>query len=238
MQNAFSKEIEVAKRTAAKKALELILSENYESIGVGTGSTVAHFIEELSKAINDLPKCTFVASSLDTFLSLTNRGFRNVLLCPTTPHIDVYIDGADEVCRRDLSMIKGGGGALVREKILASMSRRNIIIVDHTKIVEHLGEKHPVPVEVVPFALPLVLNKLSGMNLNPKVRYSVKKRGPVISDNGNIIIDAYTGAIPEPKALEEKIKRLPGVVDVGIFVDLADYVIIGYPDETTRVLSR
>ena len=137
---------------------------------------------------------------------------------------DLTVDGADEVSP-ELCLVKGLGGALVREKIVAVASRRLVIVVDDSKLVDQLGTRSPVPVEVVPFAAEIVMHQLSEIGGEPKLRVSAEGR-PFISDNGNLLIDWHFGPIFEPQFVERRLKSVSGVVDSGIFSDLADRVIV------------
>jgi ribose 5-phosphate isomerase A len=148
--------------------------------------------------------------------------------------IDLTIDGADEVDPH-LNLIKGGGGALVREKILASNSKRFFVIVDESKRVEHLG-LFPLPVEIVPFAANLTINKLKELGCNTKIRMSNDKE--YITDNGNIIVDCNFEKIVEPKQLNKQINLIPGVVDNGLFTRMVSSLIIGYNDGKVMVIDQ
>ena len=228
------RDVNKAKLNAARKAVEFITDA--EVIGVGTGSTVEMFIKILSELGSDFRDKVFTASSIDTVLKLSDIGLK-VLHPASIERIDVYVDGADEV-DRDLNMIKGGGAALTLEKILTYYSSKRIFIVDHTKLVSHLGEKHPVPIDVQPYALRMVYSYLLRRGYNPKIRYSVKgKYGPVISDIGGVIIDVYPPKDFDPQELERELASLPGVIETGLFIGLADYVIVGYEDRVS-VLKR
>ena len=226
------------KEVAARGALS-ILSELEESIrvmGVGTGSTVDRFISllagsEISDGIEG-----YVPTSIDTGLKLYSRGLRRVLdSIPVSDKIDVYVDGADEVDPSG-NLIKGRGGALLGEKIVAYSSRLNIIIVDESKLVEMLGEKKPVPVEVVPRALGYVYRVLESMGLNPRHRSCSCKDGPAVSDNGGVLLDLYTGPIEDPRRLDVELHMIPGIVETGLFLGLTDIVVVGSRDCSWRVL--
>ncbi len=218
--------MEQAKRAAGFRAAEMIGEEDLV-IGVGTGSTVAYFLEALRDK-GMLEGRLFIPSSLDTALKLREMGAR--LLSPHNPgRPDVYVDGADEVDGEG-NMIKGRGGAHVGEKILAHVSRRNIFIVDESKLVGVLGEKKPLPLEVLPQALPAVLTDLEAMGYRAVVRRSGCKDGPCISDGGGILMDVYTGPIRDPEGLEARLLRIPGVVDTGLFIGYADIVVVGRRD--------
>ncbi len=226
--------IEEAKEKAASEALRYLYDA--EIIGIGTGSTVEKLIAKMGSEKDVFSNKTFIASSYDTLIKLQNLGLKVISTEFLTEKPDAYVDGADEVTR-NLEMIKGRGGALLREKILAYFSKKRIYIVDYTKIVNVLGEKKPLPVEVMPYALGWVFNELVREGLNPKIRICGKgKDGPVITDSGNVIIDLYV-KIRDPESLERELKKIPGIVETGLFINLADMVIVGYPDRVD-VISR
>jgi len=221
-------EINRAKNLAAKHVYNMILP-SHNIIGIGTGSTVEKLIEILGANKEVFQDKVFVASSLDTALKLRSYGFK-VLSTSMIDEIDIYIDGADEV-DRDMNMIKGGGAAHVLEKILAYYSKERIYIVDYTKKVDYLGQKHPVPIEVLPEAIYPVYNKLSRLGYKVKIRLSGKsKYGVVISDTRGAIIDLYLDRQVDPVKLDNILLNIPGVVGTGLFIGLADKIIIGYPD--------
>ena len=205
------------KRQAALYALEEI--RDGMIVGLGTGSTASHFIRELGKArlkVKGIP--TSEASS---------RLAQEVGVPLTTfqehPRIDVTVDGADEVSP-ELDLIKGLGGALVREKIVAHASARVVIVVDDSKLVERLGAKTVIPVEVIPLAVPCALLRLKELGGEGRVR---EKNGqPFVSDNGNSIVDWNHGVMDDPAGLEKQLKSITGIVDSGIFADVADCVIV------------
>ncbi len=229
-----SGDVNKAKLNAARRAVEFITDAKI--IGIGTGSTVEMFIKVLGELGSDLRDKVFTASSIDTMLKLSGLGLK-VLHPASIERIDVYVDGADEV-DRDLNMIKGGGAALTLEKILTYYSSRRVFIIDYTKLVNHLGERHPVPIDVQPYALRMVYSYLLRRGYNPKIRYPIKgKYGPVISDVGGVIIDVYTPKNFDPQELEKELTSLPGVIETGLFVGLADYVIVGYEDKVS-ILRR
>ncbi|MCE4624823.1 MAG: ribose 5-phosphate isomerase A [Desulfurococcales archaeon] len=225
------------KRAAAKGALALIkeLGAELQSIGIGTGSTVGWFVEESKDLIREAT--TVASSSLDTALKLARIGVGSVHPSTIT-RLDLYVDGADEVAG-DGSLVKGRGAALLGEKILAYSSRLNIIIVDESKLVQTLGERKPIPIEVHKDALMTTLKTLDAMGLNPKLRSSTGKDGPVISDWGGVIIDLYTGPLTnvDPAKLEAELKSIPGVIEVGIFTGLTDYVVVGTRECEWRVMK-
>lgn len=146
------------------------------------------------------------------------------------------LDGADEIAP-DFSMIKGGGGAHTREKIVASAAEQVAIVVDRTKLVSCLGERRSVPVEVLPFAWKFTAKRLAGLGGDPKLRTS-SSGSPFVTDDGNYIIDVKFGPIGDPAKLERVINKVPGVVENGLFVDVADMVFVGYEGGCVRLRSK
>ena len=206
------------KRLAAKAALAFI--EPGVKLGVGTGSTVNYLIDMLDDK-RDLIDCVVSSSRASTAL-LESRGFE-VRTLNQVPDLDLYIDGADEADKH-LQLIKGGGGALTREKILAAASRRFVCIIDDTKLVGMLGE-FPLPIEVLPMAQEFVIRRLL------KIRCQPVWREGFVTDNGNHILDVRSLKIPNPVEMETRIDRLPGVVTVGIFaVRPADILLVARDD--------
>lgn len=202
------------KAQAAKAALAYI--EDEMVIGVGTGSTVNYFIEELAAIKHRIDAC--VASSKATEARLRAAAIP-VIDLNATDDLPIYIDGADEVNEQH-EMIKGGGGALTREKIVASVARRFICIVDESKVVKHLGD-FPLAVEVIPMARSFVARELVKLGGDPEYREGV------VTDNGNIILDVYNLEMTVASTLEEAINLIPGVVENGIFAKRrADLVLI------------
>lgn len=220
----------IKKLNAAKKAIEFI--KNGMTLGLGTGSTVEIMIEELSKKIKSGLNVTCVSTSKRTTKYANEFGII-IHEFDSVSKIDLTIDGADEVDPY-LRGIKGGGGALLYEKIVAFNSEKNIWIVDDSKLVNKLGN-FPLPIEVIPFASRKLFMKFESMKLNPTLRKKDNKN--FITDSGNFIIDCKIGEIENPKELEKELKMIPGVVEVGLFIDVADYVIIGYNDRT-EVLEK
>lgn len=213
----------IKKQNAAKKSIEFI--KNGMTIGLGTGSTVEIMIEELSKKIKAGLNVTCVSTSKRT-TQFANKFGIIITEFESVGKIDLTIDGADEVDPY-LRGIKGGGGALLYEKIVAYNSEKNIWIIDDSKLVNKLGS-FPLPIEVIPFAARKLMIKFEQMRLNPILRKTENKN--FITDSGNFIIDCKIGEIENPVSLEKELKMIPGVVEVGLFIDVADYVIIGYND--------
>ena len=213
------------KKAAALAALEYV--EDGMVVGVGTGSTVNHFIAALAGRRYRIAGA--VSSSEASTRLLREAGIELVSL-NAAGDLPLYVDGADEATRH-LALIKGGGGALTREKIVAAASRRFVCIVDDSKLVNVLG-RFPLPVEVIPMARSLVARRLAGMGGQPVLRQGYK------TDNGNEILDVHNLTISDPSALEAQIGLLTGVVEVGLFARRgADVLLVG-SDSGVKTLKQ
>jgi ribose 5-phosphate isomerase A len=221
-----------AKLLVAKRAVEFV--EDGMAVGLGTGSTATLFIRELGKRVQAGLKIRCVASS-DASTELGLSLGMDVTTLDKLPELDVYIDGADEV-GPELALIKGGGGALLREKIVASAAKRFVVVVDSTKVVEHLG-KFPLPVEVIKMALPLVGPKLEGLGLHPKQRQAKSGNGPYLTDEGNYILDCACGEIDDPEVLAAEIRGIVGVVEHGLFLGMASLALVAGENGVTERLA-
>jgi ribose 5-phosphate isomerase A len=211
------------KRSAAEASLQFI--EPGVILGVGTGSTVNFLVEMLPEIKDRIDRV--VSSSAATTALLEERGFE-VSTLNKVGDLDLYIDGADEATKR-LHLIKGGGGALTREKVLAGAARRFVCIVDESKLVGMLGT-FPLPIEVLPMAQSFVARKLVKMRAQPIWRENF------VTDNGNHILDVHDLAISNPLEMEARLNQIPGVLTVGIFAQRsADILLIG-SDEGVREL--
>jgi ribose 5-phosphate isomerase A len=217
--------IEKAKKDAALEAVKHV-KEGFV-VGLGSGSTAAHAIEEIGKKIKrEGLHVLGVPTSYQAFVLAVKCGVPITTL-EEHPTIDLTIDGADQIDKK-LNLIKGMGGALAREKIVASASKKLVIVADETKKVNILGENnHPVPIEALPFATPVLMNRLKEIGGNATLREGLRKVGPVITDNGNVIVDVNFGRISNPAGLECKLKALVGVVETGLFVEMADIAYVG-----------
>jgi ribose 5-phosphate isomerase A len=214
-----------AKKLVARRAAELI--QDGMVVGLGTGSTATIFIREL--AARKL-KIRCVASS-DASHDLAKSLGMEVASLSVLPELDIYVDGADEVCREhgELDLIKGGGGALFREKIVASAAKEFICVVDSTKVVPVLG-RFPLPVEVVKMALPLVMPKLTTLGFTPKLRLKKDSTVPYVTDEGNYIVDCWSNGIAEPESTAAEIRSIVGVVEHGLFLGMATLALVGGED--------
>ncbi|UTZ27047.1 ribose-5-phosphate isomerase RpiA [Vibrio campbellii] len=206
------------KKAAGWAALKYV--EKGSIVGVGTGSTVNHFIDALGSIKDDIKGA--VSSSVASTERLKELGIE-VYECNDVAMLDIYVDGADEI-NAAREMIKGGGAALTREKIVAAISEKFVCIVDGTKAVDVLGQ-FPLPVEVIPMARSYVARELVKLGGDPAYREGVT------TDNGNVILDVHNMQITNPKDLEDKINGIAGVVTVGLFAHRgADVVITGTPE--------
>lgn len=218
------------KREAAEVAAKLVRDKMV--VGLGSGTTVIKVIQVLAKL---KPKAIFVPSSSATQRLASDLGLELSSL-DVHDKLDLMIDGADEV-DLNFNMIKGRGGAHTREKIVAGAAKRVAIVVDKTKLVKKLGEHAPVPVEVLPFVREYMMSKLAQLGGEPKLRMSASG-APFITDNGNYVMDVKFHSITNPTKLEHQINRVPGVVENGIFVDVADEVIVGYEVGHAKLRSK
>jgi ribose 5-phosphate isomerase A len=201
-------------------------------IGLGTGSAASAFIGAL---IASGIKVRGVATSKHSE-QMAREGGIEVVGLDVADRIDVTIDGADEVDPR-LNLIKGKGGALVREKIVATASRREIIVVGFEKLVRRLGEHGMLPVEVVPFAAPLCLRLIKKLGLRPVIRRN-SDGAESLSDNGNLIIDCKVDSTLNARRVNQELLALPGVVDHGLFLGIAHTVLVAQADGTINVINR
>ncbi|MDR0318700.1 MAG: ribose-5-phosphate isomerase RpiA [Nitrososphaerota archaeon] len=225
--------IQEAKKNAALEAIKQV--KNNSIIGLGSGTTVAFAVEALGERIkNENLKIMGIPSSYQAFQLAVQHGVQITTL-DEHPIIDITIDGADQITP-ELHLIKGMGAALLREKIVATASKYNIIIADESKRVNTLGENNQhVPIEVLPFALQLVKSKIADLGGAPIVREGKGKLGPIITDNGNVIIDANFGLIQNPQELSVKVKMIPGVVETGLFTGLTDIAYIATENKIEKI---
>ncbi|QVL56391.1 MAG: ribose-5-phosphate isomerase RpiA [Simkaniaceae bacterium] len=203
--------------------------ENGMIVGLGTGSTVFHFITRLIERVQDGLDIQVVSSSIRSETQ-AKEGCIPVANINTITSVDLTVDGADEITPEKI-MTKGGGGALLREKILANTSREMIVIVDESKVVEQLG-KHPLPVEVLPFATEAIIDKIRKLGYQGSLRKR-NNDGLYVTDNGNHIYDIrFESLRDDPEKDHEKISRIPGVLETGFFFNLAGRVLVGKTNGT------
>lgn len=234
--NPKSERVEKAKKMAALEAVKHV--KDGFILGLGSGSTAAYAIEEVGNEIARKKLHVLgVPTSYQAFMFAVKHGIPITTL-NEHPVLDVTIDGADQV-DVDLNLIKGMGGALTREKIVACASKQNIIVADASKKVRVLGENgQPVPIEVLPFAVPFVMGRLKEIGGTPIIREGTGKVGPVMTDNGNVILDVDFGLIRKPAGLARDLKAVSGVVEMGLFVGMADIVYVGKSSGVERLKKK
>ncbi|MHA2407729.1 MAG: ribose-5-phosphate isomerase RpiA [Candidatus Ranarchaeia archaeon] len=228
----------IAKDRAAKKAVDMFVKDGMV-IGVGTGSTVLLVIGHLKTKIQKGWKIVAIPSSLETQLLLTDYGIP-ISSLDKFPELALTIDGADEVDPQ-LNLIKGGGAALFREKIIASAAKQRVIVVDSSKLVPELGTNWPIPIEVHPFALGVVKQKLREQGITPILRVCDKgKSGPIVTDNGGFILDGKTKPMSteEVHRLDVALNNIPGVLGHGLFVNLTEHVIVGHQNKIQHLEAQ
>ena len=202
-------------------------------IGLGTGSTTAYAIKAIGRRIDEGLDVLAVVTSYQSEMLAIEAGIPLTTLAEH-PELDIAIDGADQV-DADLNVIKGGGAAHTREKVVAFSSEQFVVVVDDSKMKEKLD--HFVPIEVLPYAKELVMRCVRELGGEPQLRLASRKDGPVITDNGNFVIDASFGVLENVEALAISLSMCPGVVEHGIFTDVTDMVLIGNTDGSVTRLD-
>ncbi len=195
-------------------------------VGLGTGSTANYFIEALAlRQSNENLKISTVSSSVISYIKAKQSGLP-VLGIDQLSHLDIYVDGADEVSP-DGTLLKGRGSDLVKEKILAKASQQFVVLVDQSKLVNHIGEKFSIPIEVMPFAWQLVKNNLEAIGGSGDLRLNANKDNVAVTAHGSLVLDISFDANINASQLNEHLNGLPGVVEHGIFINLASTILIG-----------
>ncbi|MVT07148.1 ribose-5-phosphate isomerase RpiA [Chitinophaga tropicalis] len=218
-----------AKKAAGEKAASLV--QPGMLVGLGTGSTAYWAIERLGAMVKEGLHIQAVATSVASEKQARELGIP-ITSFSEIQQLDIDIDGADEISE-DFQLIKGGGGSLLREKIVALASRRRVIVADERKYVKTLG-KFPLPLEIVPFGWELVFKTLQSLKGVPTLRTREDK--PYITDNSNYIIDCAFGTIQNPEQLHQQLKAIPGIVETGLFINLKPTVIIAYENGDVKVV--
>lgn len=218
------------KQQAAERALTLV--EDGMTLGLGTGSTAARFVDLVGQKVKAGLRVRCVPTSEATRVQAERLGIALITL-DQQPYLDITVDGADEL-DSELRLIKGGGGALLIEKIVATASGRMVVIADASKQVDTLG-RFPLPVEIVRFGFGATRNMIEVLAADAGCRGEIKQRmrpdgQPFVTDSGNFILDCAFGRIDEPEALDEALKLIPGVVENGLFLGIADAAIVAGPD--------
>jgi ribose 5-phosphate isomerase A len=234
---AIEMDIESQKRAAAARAIEMV--KPGMRLGLGTGSTAAHFVELLGQQVRAGLDIVAVPTSEATRALAQRLGIKLASL-DEVPELDLTVDGADEIAP-DLSLIKGGGGALLREKIVAAASARMVVIADHTKWVATLG-RFPLPIEVVPFGLAAIRRAVEAAAAaaecpGPASLRVTQEGHAFVTDGGHWILDAALKRIADPKSLAERLSGIPGVIEHGLFIGLAQTAIVANA-EGVRLIGR
>jgi ribose 5-phosphate isomerase A len=224
-----------AKRNAAIQAASFV--EDGMRIGLGTGSTTALALEEIGRRIRE-ENLSVVGTPTSSSAALLARKYS----IPTSAldalgSLDMALDGADEV-DPDLNLTKGRGAAHTREKIVASQAARFLVLVDNSKLVERLGSRVPVPVEIVPMAVSAVSRRIEFLGGRPELRMGARKDGPVVTDQGFWLIDAHFDPIDDVASLNTALLSIPGVLDHGLFLGMATDVFVGSDEGNVRHLTR
>jgi ribose 5-phosphate isomerase A len=224
------------KKLAGDAAAQLV--EDGMNCGIGTGSTVVFFIEGLARRIKEEGlRITGVPTSFQSRLLCRQYGIP-IIAAQDCARLDLAVDGADEV-DDELNAIKGGGAAHTLEKVIASMARRFVLIIDESKLVPRLGFTAPVPIEVIPAAIKYVSETIIRLGGEPQLRMGINKDGPVVTDNGQFVIDAKFKAGADLREIDRQLHFTPGVVETGLFFDLASQVLVGSaPGMTVKILQR
>jgi len=223
------------KELAGRRAAQFV--KDGMIVGLGTGTTASWAVRELAERVKNKEVkdvhciCTSTATrELADELGLSIRGLEDV------EGVDLTIDGADQV-DDDLRLIKGAGGALLREKVVAFSSDEMIIVIDESKLTKQLGLGVPVPVEVIPFAEAVVRQALSNFGAEVEIKMEPDGDDPLITDNDNLILDCLFPEAFDAKRMEREIKRIPGVVENGLFVDMTDRLVVGRADGSAEVID-
>ncbi len=216
--------VKVMKQEVGKAAAERVLSGTI--VGLGTGSTTAYAIEYLGKRLKsgELQDIVGIPTSFQAEVLAKEYGIPLTTL-DAVDRIDIAIDGADEVDPQK-NLIKGGGAAHTREKVVDALAGQFIVVVDSGKLVDRLGSTFKLPVEVIPMAVTPVMRAIAKLGGKPELRMGVKKAGPVITDQGNMVIDVKFDSIDNPGELEKTLNNIPGVLENGLFVGVADVVLV------------
>ncbi|GBF81642.1 ribose-5-phosphate isomerase RpiA [Aphanothece sacrum] len=215
----------IMKQEVGKAAAAKVKSDSV--VGLGTGSTTAYAIEYIGERLRsgDLKNIVGITTSFQGEV-LARKYNIPLTTLDVVDHIDIAIDGADEVDPQK-NLIKGGGAAHTQEKLVDSLAAQFIVVVDSNKLVDKLGSTFLLPVEVIPKAVMPVMRRLEQLGGKPELRMGIRKAGPVVTDQGNLVIDVKFDSIDDPATLEMTINNIPGVLENGLFVGVADLILVG-----------
>ncbi|AFY40516.1 ribose-5-phosphate isomerase [[Leptolyngbya] sp. PCC 7376] len=217
--------VKVMKQEVGRAAAAMV--ESNTIVGLGTGSTTAYAIQFIGErlAAGEIENIVGIPTSFQAEVLSKQYGIPLVGL-DAVDHIDLAIDGADEV-DPNKNLIKGGGAAHTREKVVDALANKFVVVVDSGKLVDSLGSTFLLPVEVIPMAITPVMRQLEALGGKPELRMGVKKAGPVVTDEGNLVVDLKFESIADPAALEIAINNIPGVLENGLFVGVANTILVG-----------
>ena len=217
--------VKLMKQEVGRAAAAMV--ESNTIVGLGTGSTTAYAIQFIGErlAAGEIENIVGIPTSFQAEVLSKQYGIPLVGL-DAVDHIDLAIDGADEV-DPNKNLIKGGGAAHTREKVVDALANKFVVVVDSGKLVDSLGSTFLLPVEVIPMAITPVMRQLEALGGKPELRMGVKKAGPVVTDEGNLVVDLKFESIADPAALEIAINNIPGVLENGLFVGVADTILVG-----------
>ena len=229
--------VEKARLSAAAQAVREL--RNGTTVGLGSGSTVLKALDLAAERIKkEHLNISWIPTSYQTEIAARRLGLKTSTLSEGT-ELDLAIDGADQVQWRSLDMVKGGGAALLREKIVDSTTKKLIIVVDERKLAKTLGGEQPIPVEITPFSYDSTLAKIRKISEKATLRETQGgKVGPVVTDNGNLLVDAYFRNLRRPDIIHEKLKDIPGVIETGLFLEMCDIAYVGRKDGRVDILRR
>lgn len=217
--------VTVMKQEVGKAAAALVQSNSI--VGLGTGSTTAYAIQYIGErlAAGEIENVVGIPTSFQAEVLAKQYGIPLTNL-DAVDHIDVAIDGADEVDPHK-NLIKGGGAAHTREKVVDALADKFVVVVDSGKLVDRLGTTFLLPVEVIPMAITPVMRQLETLGCKAELRMGVRKAGPVVTDEGNLVVDLKFDSIDDPETMEKVINNIPGVLENGLFVGVADMILVG-----------
>lgn len=228
--------VDKARLNAAAQAIREV--KNGSTIGLGSGSTVLKALELAAEKIRkENLDVSFVPTSYQMEIAAKKLGLKTVQL-EEDRELEVALDGADQVQWRSLDMVKGGGAALLREKVVDSSAKRLVVVIDEKKIAKTLGGDQPIPVEIIPFGYHATLAKIRRVSEKAVFRETAGKVGPVVTDNGNLLVDAYFRNLRRPDIVHERLKKIPGVVETGLFLEMCDVAYVGRKDGRVDILRR
>jgi ribose 5-phosphate isomerase A len=225
-----------ARVSAAAQAIRELRDKT--TIGLGSGNTILRALELAAERIKkENLRISFIPTSYQMEIAARRLGL-NITTLDEKMEPDLALDGADQVQWRTLDLVKGGGAALLREKIVDSTAKRLVIVVDEKKLAKTLGGPQPIPVEITPFGYASTIEKIRRISEKCALRESTGKVGPIITDNGNLIVDAYFRNLRRPDIVHEKLKKIPGVLETGLFLDMADIAYVGRKDGHVDILRK